>query len=73
MYHIVELPSPGSAKYYAVFVVIDWFTKMAHFIPCHVISSTTTLAHHFHCEGSRLYGLPVSIISDRGTTFCSRF
>ncbi|RDX94554.1 Tf2-6, partial [Mucuna pruriens] len=44
----------------SIFVVVDRFSKMAHFIPCHK-------------EGVRLHDLPKTIVSNRDSKFHSQF
>jgi hypothetical protein len=55
----------------AILVVVDRFSKMAHFIPTtHEISAEETaelLLHHVW----KLHGTPEEIISDRGPQFVS--
>ena len=49
-----------------VTVVVDWFTKMAHFVPTTEKTTAEGLARLFRDNVWRLHGLPESIISDRG-------
>ena len=49
----------------SIFVVVVWFCKMAHFIPCHKTHDTMHIGDCFFKEMVRLHGLSKSIISDR--------
>lgn len=68
---IVKLPL--SKGFDSVMVVVDHFSKTAHFIPAHETWKADRLAEAFITHVFKLHGLPDTIISDRGTTFMSQF
>jgi transposase InsO family protein len=63
---------PESTGCDQLWVVVDRFTKMAHFIPLQKDGKTTAdLAKIFAKEIWKLYGLPTDIVLDRDSRFTS--
>jgi len=69
---VVGLPKT-LGKFDSIWVVVDRLTKSAHFIPVRIDYNAEQLAKVYVKEIVRLHGVPLSIISDRGTQFTSKF
>jgi hypothetical protein len=69
---IVGLPNT-SQKHDSIWVIIDRLTKIAHFLHVHTTYSAKKYAEIFLDQIVRLYGVPKTIISDRGPQFIARF
>ncbi|QRW10290.1 Retrotransposable element Tf2 protein [Ceratobasidium sp. AG-Ba] len=68
---IVKLPESQGMD--SILVVIDCFSRQAHFIPCLESTNAEGVADLFIKEIWKLHGLPKTTVSDRGPTFNSQF
>jgi len=65
---------PRTAKKHdSIFVVVDHFSKMAHFIPCTKTTDASKVAKLYFDEIIKLYGLPQTIVLDKDVRFTSYF
>ena len=69
---ITQLPKSGDG-FDAVMVVVDFLTKLAHFMPTSTTISATGAAHEFLIYVLCYHGLPVKIISDKDLRLVSSF
>jgi hypothetical protein len=64
---------PTSSGYTIIMVVVDRFTKYAHFLPLKHSYSAQSVASLFLDNVVKLHGVPKSIVSDRDKTFTTAF
>lgn len=64
---------PKVEGYNIILVVVDRFTKYAHFIPVKHPFTAQIIAKNFFDNVLKLHGVPKSIVSDRDKVFTSNF
>ena len=69
---VIGLPRT-SWKFDSIWVIVDRLTKSAHFLPVRTTYTVEEYAKLYIKEIVRLHGVPISIISDRGTQFTANF
>jgi transposase InsO family protein len=72
MYFIVGLRTTQSG-YDSIWVIVDQFSKVAHFIPVKTTYKGAKLAELYIARIVCLHRVPKKIVSDRGTQFTSWF
>ncbi|WVZ74219.1 hypothetical protein U9M48_022431 [Paspalum notatum var. saurae] len=69
---VVGLPRTQKG-YDSIWVIIDRFTKSAHFLPVKTVYRANTYAELYIAKIVSLHSVPRTITSDRGSVFVSRF
>ena len=69
---VVGLPRT-SKGYDSIWVIVDRLTKSAHFIPVDTKYTAKKYAEIYFDQIVTLHGVPLTIISDRGSVFFSHF
>ena len=69
---ITDLPVTERG-YDAILVFVDRLTKMAHLVPTTKTLNSEEFCRLFTTEVIRLHGAPISLVSDRGSVFHSRY
>ena len=64
---------PLSHTFNAILVVVDHFTKYAHFVPLKHPFTTPQIAQLVFDNIVKLHGLPTAIVTDRDRIFVSAF
>jgi hypothetical protein len=64
---------PKSDSYSVILVVVDRFTKYAHFYPLKHLYSTKTVVQLFFDNVVKLHGVPHTIVSDHDKVFTASF
>ena len=64
---------PKSEGYTTICIVVDRFSKFAHFLPLKLGFTAKTVAQVFISTVVKLHGFPTSIVSDRDPLFLSKF
>ena len=57
----------------SIIVVVDRFSKMAHFMPCHKTNDSSNVSDLYFKEVVRLHIILKTIVSDRDSMFLSYF
>ncbi|GKB99624.1 putative reverse transcriptase domain-containing protein [Tanacetum coccineum] len=69
---VTKLPRTSSG-HDTIWVIVDWLTKSAHFLPMREDYKMDRLARLYLKEIVARHGVPISVISDRDSRFTSRY
>ncbi|GJT88220.1 putative reverse transcriptase domain-containing protein [Tanacetum coccineum] len=69
---VMKLPRTSSG-HDTIWVIVDWLTKSAHFLPMHKDYKMDRLARLYLNKIIARHGMPISIISDRDSRITSTF
>jgi transposase InsO family protein len=57
----------------SIWVIVDWLTKIAHFLPAKTDHPVAVYAQLYIARILRLHGVPKTIVLDQGPQFVSKF
>ena len=57
----------------SIWVIVDRLTKTAHFLPVRMMNTAAQYARLYLNRIVPMHGVPISIVSDKGTQFTSKF
>ena len=69
---VIDMPRTPR-RHDTVLVIVDWLTKLAHFLAVRMTFTPEELCRLYIREIVRLHGVPVYIVSDRDPRFTVHF